>query len=284
MIELLNRYLELITTPQSRELLVDAYGTLSLSGSTEHQQSITFLLDNADAFPAEENLMDINSVLKNSTVNALRKYGVICNNEGGIKTLTTILKAMAIIPDYGDTEALTGVLSQDISCKAQLAEIIFIVMQCPVADSLETIDYVLDDLLDAIRTSVEEDAIEDDVVDVDIVADYEVDTLASIKAVKRWIEAKGTELVIDLKDNGVPVGTPLKQILDSINYQIEAYEDNADMLCEELLGLVIYSGVSLAEARAKTEELIELYAVDINVNSLANRHLDEIEIRDYYVG
>ena len=123
MFDELDYYLGSITTPENRQVLMDACRLLEKAGILSHEADVEQILRTADQHENFSNLQDIFALLSEYMESTINQFGLQLTENIPVGALNQILDSLLILPDFGDPEAVLRVIEEEISVEEKVCDI-----------------------------------------------------------------------------------------------------------------------------------------------------------------
>lgn len=255
MFDELDAYLDLVATPEQKDLCLDACRTLLWVGEERHVEPIDDELVVAGSVEGDPLTNIMQGILLPLYVRVLNEYGVLFTGEITLPIAVDMLKGLLLLDNYDNPEAILTLCQTDESHEEIFAELLVLGGRYHSDDYLQYIREVSPDLLKRIEDNASS-------VKVPNTSDLEP-SAADVAAARRRLEsftannAVGAAYLKERMDEGMRLGMPLHLTLigqlDHLHQVAEQKPDDAAVCLVTLL-------LAATMPRAEMETVIDQFA------------------------
>lgn len=273
MFDELDYYLGSITTPENRQVLMDACRLLEKAGILSHEADVEQILRTADQHENFSNLQDIFALLSEYMESTINQFGLQLTENIPVSALNQILDSLLILPDFGDPEAVLRVIEEEISVEEKVCDIFAIVNVLSWSDFAPYIMQVSPSLMARVV----------EVTDANLLPEEASEDVSKYRErFNAWRDMYPDTLALTIIREGFRLKTPLTTLVGRFNENLEVLEGQPNALAETIIGLMVVSDLETSEFINMGGELLEDYAKDINVTTKAHAHFTQClkELKD----
>lgn len=215
-----------------------------------------------------ETLMEIEFILKNALISALKRYNVEIENESDLTTIFEISKTLMVIPNYGDIEILLTTLNQEINPILKISEVVNVIENTNegmVANTLYSVDESLIDKM---------------VIVLENQMEYNENPKRekNIERFRLFVEKNDPIIYKKLFKQGLKIGLNLETLLDHCLVEMDDILDNYELFVNELLAIILMSNTNKDEIKKVAADIVEDFYDNLDTISKINSIIIKKEV------
>lgn len=260
-------FLDKWVDPVKADLYLSALECLESYGYVQTASELMLLLDTATETPVSD-ILDVAHILINDGLDfVLREHSLVI--DGDVRERTLLLNALQSLVTDERHEAILDIIDNkedNVEKLADLFEFVDIEAANSWADVISSFVHIPDGLIVRLK-AIHEEGLANQQPSEDSTVIVTDEKRERFQLIRNFFGSNPTTLACTaLRDDNVPVGTPLPTLINSYRDQLLSYEELMPLvIATHLVGLVLLSDTPLANVKLVSLDMIDDIYSDIDL-------------------